>query len=103
MNSYYDDDIISYIDHSILLNPFFEEWFEIVEPILRNDEFQKRKLGMQGIMNYLTCIPTTTSLTAQQPKLRESPRTKREHTPDLSVGITPTPDGEITRTYRPHP
>ena len=43
MESYYDEDIISYIDHTILLNPFFEDWFSIVENILRNDEFQKRK------------------------------------------------------------
>jgi len=44
MIEYYDNDVISYIDNTILLNPFFEEWFEIVEHILLNDEFQRRKI-----------------------------------------------------------
>ncbi len=44
MTTYYDDDVMSYIDNSILLSPLFDEWFKIVEPILKNDEFQKRKL-----------------------------------------------------------
>ncbi len=41
---YYDEDVLSYIDNSIILNPFFEEWFQYVKEILLNDEFQKRKL-----------------------------------------------------------
>ena len=41
---YYDKDVLSYIDHTILLNPFFDEWYGYVESILLNDEFQKRKL-----------------------------------------------------------
>ena len=44
--NYYDEDVISYIDPSITLNPFFEEWYLIVENILKNPEFQKRKLFM---------------------------------------------------------
>lgn len=44
--NYYDNDIIKYIDSSIVLNPFFDEWYQIVEDILRNPEFQKRKLFM---------------------------------------------------------
>lgn len=43
-NKYYDKDVLSYIDHTILLNPFFDEWYGYVEQILLNDEFQKRKL-----------------------------------------------------------
>ena len=43
-NKYYDEDVLSYIDHSIILNPFFDEWYGYVEKILLNDEFQKRKL-----------------------------------------------------------
>lgn len=41
---YYSDDVISYIDPSIVLHPLFDSWFLIVEDILLNDEFQKRKL-----------------------------------------------------------
>ncbi len=41
---YYDEDVFSYIDHSILLNPYFEEWYEYVRVVLISDEFQKRKL-----------------------------------------------------------
>lgn len=44
--NYYDNNIIKYIDASIVLNPFFDEWYRIVEDILRNPEFQKRKLFM---------------------------------------------------------
>lgn len=43
---YYSDDVISYIDPSIVLHPLFDSWFLIVEDILLNDEFQKRKLFM---------------------------------------------------------
>ncbi len=43
-SKYYDTDVLSYIDHTILLNPFFDEWFKYVEEILLSDEFQKRKL-----------------------------------------------------------
>ena len=42
--NYYDDDVIKYIDPSIVLNPYFDEWFNIVKDILLNDEFQKRKI-----------------------------------------------------------
>ena len=41
---YYNDNIIDDIDPNIVMNPYFDRWFEIVEPILRNDEFQRRKL-----------------------------------------------------------
>lgn len=44
MNSYYNKNVIEDIDKLIVLNPFFEEWYKIVEEILLNDEFQKRKL-----------------------------------------------------------
>lgn len=43
-NKYYDSDVLSYIDHTIILNPFFDEWYEYVKEILLHDEFQKRKL-----------------------------------------------------------
>lgn len=43
---YYDTNIIKAIDPSILLHPLFDEWFLIVEDILKNDEFQKRKIFM---------------------------------------------------------
>lgn len=46
MVKYYDDDVISCLSPSIVLSPFFEEWFLYVEDILINDEFQKRKLFM---------------------------------------------------------
>jgi uncharacterized protein len=42
--SYYNEKVIDDIDPIVVLNPAFEDWFEIVEDILRNDEFQKRKL-----------------------------------------------------------
>ena len=42
--NYYDDDVIKYIDQSVVLNPYFDEWFNIVKDILLNDEFQKRKI-----------------------------------------------------------
>lgn len=44
MKKYYSEDVIKDIDYQIVKNPFFPKWYEIVEPILRNDEFQKRKL-----------------------------------------------------------
>ncbi len=43
-SNYYDKDVLSYIDNSIILHPLFEQWYEIVEEILLNDEFQKRKI-----------------------------------------------------------
>ena len=46
MVKYYDEDVISCLSPSIVLSPFFEEWFLYVEDILINDEFQKRKLFM---------------------------------------------------------
>ncbi len=42
--SYYDSNLIKCIDSSIVLNPLFDEWLLLVEDILLNDEFQKRKL-----------------------------------------------------------
>lgn len=44
MKSYYNKNVIDDIDLSIVLSPFFHEWYEIVEDILLHDEFQKRKL-----------------------------------------------------------
>ena len=44
--NYDDNDVIKDIDASIVLNPFFDEWYQIVEDILKNPEFQKRKLFM---------------------------------------------------------
>ncbi len=44
MVKYYDKDVIFDIDASIITNPFFDEWFMLVEDILMNDEFQKRKI-----------------------------------------------------------
>ena len=41
---YYNKNVLDDIDPSILLNPFFEDWYFLVEDILLNDEFQKRKL-----------------------------------------------------------
>lgn len=41
---YYDTNLIKSIDASIVLNPLFDEWLLLVEDILLNDEFQKRKL-----------------------------------------------------------
>lgn len=43
---YYDADILKAIDPTIILHPLFDEWFLIVEDILKNDEFQKRKIFM---------------------------------------------------------
>ena len=40
---FYDKNILKYIDPSIILNPYFDEWFLIVEDILLSKEFQKRK------------------------------------------------------------
>ena len=42
--NYYNEKVIDDIDPIVVLNPAFESWFEIVENILRNDEFQRRKL-----------------------------------------------------------
>lgn len=44
MLSYYSEDVFSCIDPLILNNPFFYDWYEIVEEVLLSDEFQKRKL-----------------------------------------------------------
>ncbi len=44
--NYYNKDVILDLDPAIILNPFFDDWFMIVEDILLNDEFQKRKLFM---------------------------------------------------------
>lgn len=44
MNKYYNKNVIEDIDLSIVLSPFFSEWFELVEKILLHDEFQRRKL-----------------------------------------------------------
>ncbi len=44
--NYYDSNVIKYLDSSIVLNPFFDEWYSIVEEILKHPEFQKRKLFM---------------------------------------------------------
>ena len=44
--NYYNKEVALDIDPYIVMNPFFEEWFMIVEDILMNDEFQKRKLFM---------------------------------------------------------
>ena len=43
---YYDRDVIKSISPVIVLNPFFDEWYSIVEDILKHPEFQKRKLFM---------------------------------------------------------
>ena len=44
MNSYYSNNVIDDIDMSLVLSPFFNDWYEIVKDILKHDEFQKRKL-----------------------------------------------------------
>lgn len=44
--NYYDENLIKYIDASVVLHPLFDEWMLIVEEILLNKEFQKRKLFM---------------------------------------------------------
>ncbi len=44
MVEYYNKNVIDDIDPMIVINPCFEEWYQIVENILLNDEFQKRKL-----------------------------------------------------------
>ena len=44
MKSYYNKNVIDDIDLSIVLSPFFNEWYEIVKDVLLHDEFQKRKL-----------------------------------------------------------
>lgn len=41
---YYNKNVIEDIDPIIVLNPFFDDWYFLVEEILLNDEFQKRKL-----------------------------------------------------------
>lgn len=43
---YYDEDIVSCIDSRVTSSSLFYEWYIIVEDILRNPEFQKRKLFM---------------------------------------------------------
>lgn len=42
--SYYSENVIDEIDKLIVLSPYFEEWYKIVEEVLLSDEFQKRKL-----------------------------------------------------------
>lgn len=42
--NYYNKNIISDIDPSLILHPLFDEWFSIVKNILLNDEFQRRKM-----------------------------------------------------------
>lgn len=44
MSSYYNKNVIDDIDMSIVLSPFFNDWYDIVKDILLHDEFQKRKL-----------------------------------------------------------
>ncbi len=44
MNKYYKENIIEDIDATLVMNPFFDEWYAIVKDILASDEFQKRKL-----------------------------------------------------------
>lgn len=41
---YYNKNVIEDIDPMIVLNPFFDDWYFLVEEILMHDEFQKRKL-----------------------------------------------------------
>ncbi len=43
---YFKENIIEDIDASILLNPMFDEWYLIVDDILKSREFQKRKIFM---------------------------------------------------------
>ncbi len=42
--NYYSEDLISSIEPSVVLHPLFEDWLKIVENILLNDEFQRRKM-----------------------------------------------------------
>ena len=42
-NSYYNKDVYNDLE-PINKCTYFNEWFKIVEPILLNDEFQRRKL-----------------------------------------------------------
>lgn len=44
--SYYNYNVKKDINPLIVNNPFFDEWYKIVERILLNPEFQKRKLFM---------------------------------------------------------
>jgi uncharacterized protein len=44
MIKYYNENVIENIDPSIVKHPMFNDWFEIVKPVLMHDEFQKRKL-----------------------------------------------------------
>ena len=41
---YYKEDVIEDLDQKIVKNKLFDEWFNVVKDILKNDEFQKRKL-----------------------------------------------------------
>lgn len=43
---YYDKNILKNIPINIIYHPLFDDWLLIVEDILLNDEFQKRKLFM---------------------------------------------------------
>lgn len=40
---YYEENLYKIIDPSIVLHPMFDDWLFIVEDILRNQEFQKRR------------------------------------------------------------
>lgn len=44
MSNYFKEDVLEDIDFSIKQGLLFNEWFDIVESVLRNDEFQRRKL-----------------------------------------------------------
>ena len=46
MVNYYSENVIGTLDPAIVFNPYFDEWYSIVEKILINKEFQKRKLFM---------------------------------------------------------
>lgn len=46
MTNYYKENIVEDIDVRILRHPEFLDWYMLVEDILKNDEFQKRKLFM---------------------------------------------------------
>ena len=46
MMTYYNENVIEDIDASIRNGLFFEEWFSLVESVLKHDEFQRRKLFM---------------------------------------------------------
>ena len=43
---YYSDNIENDIDDTIKNNPLYKDWYSIVNDILKNEEFQKRKIFM---------------------------------------------------------